>query len=240
MIRSITTEEFASAARALVGLEISRAWIGYGTAAILELGALRDETSPEGKTFQKGEATLMVGWSWRVEGPAAVLFGSTSTRRQVAEGLTTLESSMLTSISVDGPLPELTLELSNGMRVRSFMSADGDPEWLVMLADGSALFVEDRELRQAPHGEPTEPEITAEEELVLSHSEQCARRWGTQVPPSHLFGRCEDCAFFRPMEGEFYFYDFGVCTNPGSAHDASIVAVDSGCPAYSESLAGQN
>jgi hypothetical protein len=240
MIRSITTEEFASAARALVGLEISKAWIGYGTAAILELGTLRDEPGPDGRSFQKGEATVMIGWSWRVEGPWSVLFGSTSTRQQVSEGLSTIESATLTGIGLDGALPELSVELSNGMRIRSFMSADGDPEWLVMLADGSALFVDNRELRHAAQGEPTEPEISAEEELVLSHSEQCARRWSAQVPPSHLFGRCEDCAFFRPMEGEFYFYDFGVCTNPGSAHDASVVAVDSGCPAFSESLAGQN
>jgi hypothetical protein len=240
MIRSITTEEFASTTRALVGLEISRAWIGYGTAAILELGALREETTPDGRTFQKGEATVMIGWSWRVEGPWSILFGSTSTRQQVTEGLTGLENATLANISLDGTLPELVVELSNGMKIRSFMSADGDPEWLVMLSDGSALFVEAHELRHAPQGEPTEPEITAEEELVLSHSEQCARRWGAQVPPSHLFGRCEDCAFFRPMEGEFYFYDFGVCTNPGSAHDASVVAIDSGCPAFSESLAGQN
>lgn len=240
MIRSITTEEFATAVRSLIGLEISRAWIGYGTAAVLELGALKDETGPDGQTIQKGEVTIMVGWSWRIEGPWSVLFGSTSSRRQVSEGLTGLQTSRLTNITLDGSLPELTLELSNGMRIRSFMSADGDPEWLMMLADGSAVFVENRELRQAPQGEPTEPEITAEEELILSHSEQCARRWTAQVPPSHLFGRCEDCAFFRPMEGEFYFYDFGVCTNSGSAHDATVVAIDSGCPAYSESLAGQN
>lgn len=240
MIRSITTEEFLTTAGALVGLQVSRAWIGYGTAAILELGALREEQGPDGRPFQKGEATLMVGWSWRVEGPWSVVFGATSSRRQVSEGLTGIEGMTIAGISLDGGLPELSLELSNGMRFRSFMSADGDPEWLVMLKDGSALFVENRELRHAPQGEPTEPAISAEEELVLSHSEQCARRWTAQVPPSHLFGRCEDCAFFRPMEGEFYFYDFGVCTNPGSAHDASIVAVDSGCPAYSESLAGQN
>jgi hypothetical protein len=240
MIRSITTEEFVSAASTLVGFEISRAWIGYGTAAILELGTLREESGPDGRGLQKGEATVMLGWSWRIEGPWSILFGSTNTRQQVSEGLTGLESQKITGIRLDGTLPELCIELANGMRLRTFMSADGDPEWLLLLTDGSALFVEDRELRQAPQGEPTEPEISAEEELVLSHSEQCARRWGSQVPPSHLFGRCEDCAFFRPMEGEFYFYDFGVCTNPGSAHDASVVAIDSGCPAYSESLAGQN
>lgn len=240
MIRSITTEEFVTMASPLVGLNVSRAWIGYGTAAILELGTLREETGADGRSFQKGEATLMVGWSWRVEGPRAVVFGATSTRRQVSEGLATIEGKTLSAITVDGKLPELTLDLSNGMRMRSFMSADGDPEWLVMLADGCALFVENRELRYAAQGEPTEPDISAEEELILSHSEQSARRWSTQVPPSHLFGRCEDCAFFRPMEGEFYFYDFGICTNPGSAHDAGVVAIDSGCPAYSESLAGQN
>lgn len=240
MIRSISTEEFTAAASPLVGLNVSRAWIGYGTAAILELGALRDEAGPDGSNFQKGEATVMVGWSWRVEGPWAVMFGATSTRRQVSEGLTGIEGKTLAGIRLDGKLPELTLELSNGMQLRSFMSADGDPEWLVMLADGSALFVENRELRHSAEGEPTEPDISAEEELILSHSEQCARRWSAQVPPSHLFGRCEDCAFFRPMEGEFYFYDFGICTNQGSAHDAGVVAVDSGCPAYSESLAGQN
>ena len=240
MIRSITSEEFMTASRALVGMQISRAWIGYGTAAILELGALREETGPDGKAFQKGDATVMVGWSWRVEGPWSVMFGATSSRRQVSEGLTGIEGLTLASVTLDGALPEISLDLSNGMRMRSFMSADGDPEWLMMLADGSALYVEDRELRHAPKGEPADQEISAEEELVLSHSEQCARRWSTEVPPSHLFGRCEDCAFFRPMEGEFYFYDFGICTNPGSAHDANVVAVDSGCPAYSESLAGQN
>jgi hypothetical protein len=240
MTRTITAAEFAAVAGPLVGLQISRAWIGYGTAAILELGTLRDETTPDGRSYQRGEATVMIGWSWRVEGPRAVVFGATSTRRQVSEGLAAIEGKLLANILIDGSLPELSIELSNGLRLRSFMCADGDPEWLVMLADGGAVFVENRELRHAPEGEPTEPDISAEEELILSHSEQSTRRWSTLVPPSHLFGRCEDCAFFRALEGEFYFYDFGMCTNPGSAHDGNVVAVDSGCPAYSESLAGQN
>src|SRR5688572_10115660 len=102
----------------------------------------------------------MVGWSWRVEGPWSVLFGATSSRRQVSEGLTSIEGLTIAGITLDGPLPELSLELSNGMRIRSFMSADGDPEWLMMLPDGSALFVENRELRHAAKGEPTEPAIT--------------------------------------------------------------------------------
>ena len=134
----VSREEFDRLACPLVGMPVSRVWRGYGTAAFLELGAL----TPTGhRHFEKGEATVMVEWSWRVERPRRVLFGSFSGHRRVTNQLQRLEGAQVSNLCVTGRLPELVVEFVGGLWLHSFMTAEGQPEWTVFLPDGSWLRV---------------------------------------------------------------------------------------------------
>jgi hypothetical protein len=145
--RPITAVEFQERVAPLVGLPVSRTWRGYGSALFLELGTLHEESSPpsriwpRGRVSLKGEATVMIQWSWRVERPRSIAFGSWSTDRRMDFGIARLEGHRVEGITVEGRLPELVIALSGGLWVHAFNTAEGQPQWVLFLPDGSSLTV---------------------------------------------------------------------------------------------------
>jgi hypothetical protein len=88
----------------------------------------------------KGVAGVMIEWSWRVERPRPIDFGSWSTDRKIDSGVRGLKRAKVKSVPVEGRLPELCIALSDGRQVRSFMSSDGQPR-LGTLPAGRILVV---------------------------------------------------------------------------------------------------
>jgi hypothetical protein len=60
---SIAATQFETLTQPLLGLPISRAWCGHGSALILELGAVNGRYR-SGKS--RGTVNIMIRWSWRV------------------------------------------------------------------------------------------------------------------------------------------------------------------------------
>ena len=135
---SITPQRFTELTRPLIGLPVSYSWRGYGSAIFLEFGALR--TTPEGRK-RKGEAGVMLQWSWRVETARAIRLGSWSGERRITTGVQALAGRAVVDLSVTGRLPELVIALSGGLWVHSFMTAEGQPDWTVFLPDDSWIHV---------------------------------------------------------------------------------------------------
>ena len=80
----ISTEQFHLLTRPLIGKPLSKAWQGHGSAVFFEFGKLSDKSYPKGpKRREKGEATLMIEWSWRIERPKSILFGDFSSQRKI-------------------------------------------------------------------------------------------------------------------------------------------------------------
>lgn len=75
----------------------------------------------------------MIEWSWRVERQKSIFFGSWSTDRMIDNRLSKLRGQTVTSINIEGRLPELVIQLSEGFWVHSFATAEGQPEWCVFL-----------------------------------------------------------------------------------------------------------
>jgi len=71
----------------------------------------------------------MIEWSWRIEKPRSILGGSWSSERKWLGFLQELIGAKVTGIRVQGVLPEIEVALSNGLRVASFMTAEGQPSW---------------------------------------------------------------------------------------------------------------
>jgi|SRR5581483_135726 len=135
----ITIEQFHLLTRPLIGLPVSRPWRGYGSAIFLELGKLVEENwkKPDGacRTTSKGEAGVMIEWSWRVEKPQSIWFGSWSGNRKITNNLSVLQGHSVVDITVEGRLPELVIRLSGGIWVHSFTTVEGQPQWCLFLRD---------------------------------------------------------------------------------------------------------
>ncbi|HVY05541.1 MAG TPA: hypothetical protein VHB46_06155 [Burkholderiales bacterium] len=123
---------FALFETALVGLPASHVWRGHGSALFLEFGKL----SPSSRVRRdglvgnlSGEITLMIEWSWRIEKPRSIMGGSWSDERRWPGMLSKLQGSTVVGVRTFGALPEIEVSLSNGLRVVSFMTSEGQPEW---------------------------------------------------------------------------------------------------------------
>lgn len=135
MVDVISPEVFITRTRCLLGMPVSHAWRGYGSAIFLEFGELvrGDRKNP------LGESSAMLEWSWRVEKKKSVFFGSFSGERKIANGLQALVGRQIVNVAVEGRLPELILSVSGGIWVHSFTTVEGHPEWTLFLPDRNCL-----------------------------------------------------------------------------------------------------
>ena len=227
MATMLSEQEFQDCVRVLQGLEVSLAWKGYGSALFLELGRLSPPRQPRGR-HEQGEACLCVEWDWRVENASSILFGSSDTRPEIADGIRRLQGSRIDDIAAVGAVPEIVALFSNEQRLRSMAMTIGDPQWGIRVPSGSWLFAKKGALwlDAKPEGSPDE---YAKE---IKMAEDARGRWG--VPTAEpVRGKCDACDWFRRLDGDFALLDYGVCIAEKSPFDGRVVERFSGCPVFS-------
>jgi hypothetical protein len=137
--------DFASFTAPLIGLPVTRVWQGYGSAIFLEFGQIQPRRRRDGSPGDpRGEWTLMIEWSWRIEGKRLIWCGSWSDGARWPRAFRRIESASVASLSLSGTLPEIELCLSNGLRLLSMMTAEGNPAWALTSNDpkvSSSAFV---------------------------------------------------------------------------------------------------
>jgi hypothetical protein len=134
---AITQAQFHELTFPMIGLPVSRAWRGGGTAIFLEIGELTKEifhcSNGHVVVRQRGQFTAMLEWGWRVERPQSIYFGSRSTDRLIENRFAKLQQGTIEVVDVVGRLPELVVQLSNGLWVHSFSTEEGQPRWYLTL-----------------------------------------------------------------------------------------------------------
>jgi len=120
--------------QALIGKHVSHVWRGYGSAIFLEFGELVPgkvlRNGSEGNP--KGELSLMIEWSWRIENPRSILGGSWSSEGRWQGMFQKRLGAKVTDVEFFGRIPEISVCLSNGRRVVSFSTVEGQPEWALL------------------------------------------------------------------------------------------------------------
>jgi hypothetical protein len=119
------------------GKKISYVWRGYGSAIFLEIGKLTTEPN---RNHPQGELSVMLEGSWRIEKIRSIYFGSWSSDKKIDNSLKKLLSLNILDISIEGRLPELSLKLENNLWLKSFQTAEGQPEWCIFI-DDYAIYV---------------------------------------------------------------------------------------------------
>jgi hypothetical protein len=122
--------DFDRFSSSLIGLPLSRVWQGYGSAIFLEFGDVQPRRRRDGSPGNpRGQWTLMIEWSWRVEGKKRIRCGSWSDGARWPRVFSRMPGGKVASASLFGRLPEIIVRLSNGLSVVSMMTAEGDPAW---------------------------------------------------------------------------------------------------------------
>ena len=150
--------DFISFASPLLGLPVSHVWRGIGSAIFLEFGELRPgrirrDGSPGNPS---GEWTLGIEWSWRIEGKRRIWCGSWSDEERWPRAFACLKGANVRTVSIYGRLPEISLDLSNGLHLLSMMTSEGDPEWgLTRRLGGDSISLDVRAGRLHMETRPT-------------------------------------------------------------------------------------
>jgi hypothetical protein len=116
-----------------LGKSISRVWQGNGSSIFLEVGDLTD---------QKGELTIMIEWSWRVENEKEIEFGSFSELEEFPVLLSKLEGLTIKGIYFQSRLPELVVQFVENIWLCSFSTVEGNPEWALITRNKTLLSSE--------------------------------------------------------------------------------------------------
>jgi hypothetical protein len=114
-----------------IGLSVNHVWQGYGSAIFLEFGTLTEGRKRRNGSLgnPKGEWTLAIEWSWRIEGKRLIWCGSWSDEQRWPRALARLKGATAVSVRLFGRLPEIDLGLSNGLHLLSMTTSEGNPEW---------------------------------------------------------------------------------------------------------------
>jgi len=78
--------------------------------------------------------------------------------------------------------------------------------------------------------------LTEKEELQNLHSEESHKRWKLVIPARSNDNHCCNCAYFLTINGRFYFWDYGICSNKKSNFDGKVVGNNSSCTNFDHEL----
>jgi hypothetical protein len=141
--KAIASKRFQKITSPMVGLRVSKPWLGYANTFFLELGALHFEAMPilpSTKRFKlktktlRGQAGVMIDSDWRVERHGRFAFGRGSMDGHISAGFKEIRRRRVQSVALSQCGPELFLELEGGFHVHSF-SNYRPPCWAVFLED---------------------------------------------------------------------------------------------------------
>jgi hypothetical protein len=226
----VSPEELTALTLPLVGLRVSLARQINGCTLAMDLGRLAPASGP--RRYLRGEFSILFDWDWRFETDSGIVFGSSSSEPFIYAQLTSLGDQSVSAVRLERGAPDLVVELSGGLRVRSAGCVEGGPHWSVWLSDSSWLYCAEGALHHEPAGRGEAPRLTAARELEIARSEEAAKRWGEKL--SSAAGTCKDCACRVSLDGAGSFLDYGVCSSPRSLMDGRVVSLRSGCAAFSE------
>jgi len=145
--KRIDNSEADKFVQVLRGMKVSNPWRGYGSAMFLELGTLRPTASPIHKhRFEnqpRGDITIMVEWSWRIEDKQSIIVGSWNQNEEIDRVPGMLEHLTINDVKFFGVLKELEISFDGGLYFSSFSTVDGDPEWGIRFEDDTWMGFED-------------------------------------------------------------------------------------------------
>ncbi len=227
-MKTVSISEFNNLVSPLFGMSVSLPWCGYGSAIFLELGKLQPLSNSR-QYHERGEVCISFEWDWRLESDKKIIYGSSNSMPEIAKHISQLVNLKVKEITVEGRVPELSIQFDNGFVLRSMSMVTGDPQWDIRLQDDKWLSCMNGEITIG-NGEGTG--TTAEEDEAIEHSEITAKRWGAPVIEPKL-GDCGKCNFFCRLDGHFSLLDYGVCTSANSPFDGKATNVKSGCQLFS-------
>ena len=127
-IHSVSRDQAKALFTALAGMTVSRLHLTTANSLFVELG----ELDLAGET---GEVTICLECQWRVESARSIYVGSGFKPASLVNRLDKLTGCTVQRIGLESGIPELSLRLTGGKRLRSCTVDETQPKWGIKLGD---------------------------------------------------------------------------------------------------------
>lgn len=219
----------------LIGYKCCEARVGYADSLVLGFG--EKNCDDRGKIYNfDGEWELRTdSCTWRLNLQDNIIFGyydEIEENDKILNMLLSLKLIKITQISSS----DIMLTFENGYDV--FLLAQSKDTDLFGIFAPQNRYIGFNPINKwytKSSDEPAEG-LSEEEKLFNQHTKMCCKRWESKIPQSADEGNCKDCAYYCPLRGVFYFWDYGICSNENSIYDGNLVECKSGCNQYSDNL----
>jgi Protein of unknown function (DUF3027) len=211
----------------LIGLYCLEAYSGFGGHLKIKCSKFPDTVSLIFNDLAEPEWHFeAISSGWRLNENSEILTGSYQEEEHTDMNLKVLIGKKIITVSANN-VTDFTILFEDNFQIDTFNQGLDFPPLTFYNA------IEMSRLTMNPFGKWSSEKImqplTEEERLEEEHAEHTQKRWKEWVPKKAFDNHCEECAFFLPTSGRFYSWEFGICTNEKSIHDAKLVGTKSTC-----------
>ncbi len=225
--------------REAIGLRCCRAYLGYGGILKLSFGDKIYFEHPKMRSSFHGEFDFHIGTlSWRLLKNDSIITGSYDDPNFIDSKF----KDILDREMVDLQILELDLKivLQENYVIEAFYVSGNPTELIEVYLDKRKKCITNNggKWHSIAYDIPNEG-WTEEDQIKDNFSKSTTNRWRQNVPLKSEKGTCRNCAYYLATTGEYYFWDYGLCSNGKSDYDGRVVGVDSYCERFSETLIGE-
>lgn len=217
----------------LIGIRACYIGVGYGGHLKLGLGEKQFYKSNELKGKYHGDWDIVSReCTWRIRKDRIVLCGHGDEIEYSSEKLHLLDLGIVQDIK-QSEIFDLAIIFDSGIIIDYFMNITYEPQLTINYNQNLAY-----ELTEDGFIEIDPQELfkkSSEIDSVLSlYSDECCKRWSNLVCKTNSNEICDDCFYFRSIDGSFHFWKFGICSNYESEFDGKLVGNESGCEQFKQ------
>ncbi|MCP3925609.1 MAG: DUF3027 domain-containing protein [Desulfobacterales bacterium] len=219
----------------IINLECCRAYIEYGGILVIGFGELVEYEHPKLKNSFHGQWEIRTNVaSWRLLNDNKIIAGDYDDDSAIKTEILSLIGAKLKSITLQTLNVDAKFEFDNNIVCEIFGISRKDYSWQLLGPNINIEAQPDNKLVMIESD--FVGSLDPDEEKILIHSEACSKRWINIIPEKNHEKYCSDCIYYRALEGQFHFFDYGLCTNAQSSYDGKVVNVGSGCKVYGTEL----
>ena len=213
----------------IINLSCAKVYLGYGGTLKIDLGEMVEYTHPNLKGLFHGTWRVSSEYGlWRIYKSTEIIAGSYDEESVIETALKIFVDKKLKQVDVSESSSDTRLHFDDSLQVEFLETSSTDENWSVLGPDIYIGFGPGMKRRIQKPDQPGKG-LNHEEEKRSIHANLCAERWNLALR-ENLEGKfCSDCVYYLPLRGEWYFWDFGVCSCVKSKYDGKIVKVNIGC-----------
>jgi hypothetical protein len=235
VLEKLVQPKIGAEINSIINLVCCKALIGYGGIIVIGLGRLIEYNHPKQKNYFHGQWEIRTNSaSWRVLNGKEIVVGDYDDESLIKARLDSLIGAKLVDIRLQSLVSDAKFVFDNDMVFEFFGTSVRDYSWELI---GPTINIEAQPNKTLVKIESDFVEsLDPSEERISIHSEACSQRWEFLIPAKTKDHKCRNCSYYRAFQGQYFFWDYGLCSNAESIYDGKVVNINSGCEKYRSEL----